>query len=102
MPYHPVAIGSLTLGGNIFLAPVAGYSDRSFRSICVDCGASFTYTEMVSAEALVRGSDKTEAIMKRAPNETSYAVQIFGGDAAVQFGGGLSFKCAEAVFAQIG
>ena len=66
MPYHPVAIGSLTLGGNIFLAPVAGYSDRSFRSICIDCGASFTYTEMVSAEALVRDNDKTERLLRKA------------------------------------
>ena len=80
MPYHPVAIGSLTLGGNIFLAPVAGYSDRSFRSICVDCGASFTYTEMVSAEALVRDNDKTESLLRKAENETAYAVQIFGGN----------------------
>ena len=80
MPYHPVAIGSLTLGGNIFLAPVAGYSDRSFRSICVDCGASFTYTEMVSAEALVRDNDKTERLLRKAENETAYAVQIFGGN----------------------
>lgn len=81
--YRPVDIGSLRIAGNLFLAPVAGYSDRAFRSVCRFGGADFAYTEMVSAEALVRGSDKTEAIMKRAPNETSYAVQIFGGDAAV-------------------
>ncbi|HKL84835.1 MAG TPA: tRNA dihydrouridine synthase DusB [Treponemataceae bacterium] len=78
--YHPVHIGSLVLPGNIFLAPVAGYTDRAFRSLCVDCGASFTYTEMVSAEALTRGSGKTEKILLRASNEYSYAVQIFGSD----------------------
>jgi len=78
--YHPVRIGPLTLGGNLFLAPVAGYSDRSFRSLCVEYGASFTYTEMVSAEALVRESEKTHAMMYRAPNEKQYAIQIFGGD----------------------
>ena len=83
MPYHPVAIGSLALGGNLFLAPVAGYSDRSFRSICVDCGASFTYTEMVSAEALVRDNDKTERLLRKAKNEAAYAVQLFGGNPAV-------------------
>lgn len=79
MLYHPVKIGTLELGGNLFLAPVAGYSDRSFRSICVENGASFTYTEMVSAEALVRKNIKTEALMARAANESAYAVQIFGG-----------------------
>ena len=69
--YRPVDIGSLHLGGNLFLAPVAGYSDRAFRSVCRLGGADFAYTEMVSAEALVRGSDKTALIMERAPGETS-------------------------------
>ncbi len=86
--YKPVTIhcplahseSAVHLEGNLFLAPVAGYSDRAFRALCVDGGANFTYTEMVSAEALVRGSDKTEVIMHRAENEQKYAVQIFGGD----------------------
>lgn len=77
--YHPVDIGSVHIPGNLFLAPVAGYSDRAFRSICRTCGASFTYTEMVSAEALVRGSGKTEELLTRAENEDIYAVQLFGG-----------------------
>ncbi len=84
--YKPVSIQcplskekySLTLDGNLFLAPVAGYSDRAFRTLCADGGANFSYTEMVSAEALVRGSGKTEQIMSRAENEKYYSVQIFG------------------------
>lgn len=83
MLYHSVDIGSLHLDGNLFLAPIAGYSDRAFRSLCVDCGASFCTTEMVSAEALTRNNLKTRELMKRAPNETKYAVQIFGGNADV-------------------
>ena len=74
--YRPVTIGNLTLPGNIFLAPVAGYSDRSFRSICVDWGADFTYTEMVSSEAYIRSSAKTEKLITRAHNERRYAGQI--------------------------
>lgn len=77
--YHDVMIGSVKLSGNLFLAPVAGYSDAAFRAICRDCGASLCYTEMVSSEALTRGSDKTHDIMLRAPNEDIYAVQLFGG-----------------------
>lgn len=80
MLYRPVKIGSIELNGNLFLAPVAGYSDRSFRSICVANGASFTYTEMVSAEALTRNNLKTEVLMRRAENEKVYSVQIFGGE----------------------
>lgn len=76
--YHPLKIGNIQLNGNLFLAPVAGYSDSAFRSVCIENGACFTYTEMVSAEALVRKNQKTEILMKRAYNEKAYAVQIFG------------------------
>ena len=78
--YHKVKIGNLELKGNLFLAPVAGYSDSAFRSVCIENGACFTYTEMVSAEALVRKNLKTEILMRRACNEAAYAVQIFGGE----------------------
>lgn len=78
--FHPVKIGNVQLNGNLFLAPVAGYSDIAFRSVCIENGAAFTYTEMVSAEALIRNNLKTETLMKRANNEKSYAVQIFGGE----------------------
>ena len=80
MLYHPVSIGNIQLKGNLFLAPVAGYSDAAFRSVCIENGACFTYTEMVSAEALVRKNLKTEILMRRACNEDAYAVQIFGGE----------------------
>ena len=62
------------------MAPVAGYSDAAFRSVCIENGACFTYTEMVSAEALVRKNLKTEILMRRAMNEKAYSVQIFGGE----------------------
>ena len=78
--YHPVKIGNIELKGNLFLAPVAGYSDSAFRSVCIENGACFTYTEMVSAEALVRKNLKTEILMRRACNEKAYSVQIFGGE----------------------
>ena len=81
--YHPVKIGNVELKGNLFLAPVAGYSDAAFRSVCIENGACFTYTEMVSAEALVRKNLKTEILMRRACNEKAYSVQIFGGDSEI-------------------
>jgi len=76
--YHPVSIGSLSLGGNIFLAPMADFSDSSYRSICADCGMDFGYTELISSEALVRDNKKTLGMIGRAPNEKAYSVQIFG------------------------
>ena len=94
--YRPVKIGPLELEGNLFLAPVAGYSDRGFRSLCVEQGADFTSTELVSAEALYRNPDRyglasgrdivstgaavSTALVSRAPNEKRYAIQLFAGE----------------------
>ncbi len=61
------------------MAPVAGYSDYAFRSVCYEGGADLAYTEMVSTEALTRSSEKTASLMQRSPNEKNLAVQIFGG-----------------------
>jgi len=75
-----MTIGSLELPGNIFLAPVAGYTDRIFRSICSDYGADFSCTELASAEALVRGGRATLDLVRRGESEKRYAVQLFGHD----------------------
>jgi nifR3 family TIM-barrel protein len=81
--YHPVTIGSVHCDGNLFLAPLAGYTDRAFRSICIDHGANLTYSEMVSAEGLARNSETTKNLTARAENETQLAIQIFMPDASV-------------------
>lgn len=75
----PIVLPSAVIPGNVLLAPMAGYTDAAFRSICVECGASLCFTEMVSAEALARGSRKTEALLRRAPNERLIGFQIFAG-----------------------
>lgn len=78
MLHHPVQIGTYTVPGNIFIAPVAGYSDAAYRSICLELGADFSFTELVSSEALVRNAAKTEILLRRFDNETTYAIQLFG------------------------
>ena len=78
--YRPVKIGSLELPGNLFLAPVAGYTDWTFRSICAEYGADFSFTELASAEALTRGGKATFDIIRRGEGEKRYAVQLFGHD----------------------
>jgi len=93
--YHPIKIGSLELQGNLFLAPVAGYTDRAFRSLCAEQGADFSFTELVSAEALYRtcgryglgGTDVPNAavqtavnLVRRGENEKRYAIQLFGAE----------------------
>jgi nifR3 family TIM-barrel protein len=85
--YHPLRIGPLTLPGNLFLAPVAGYTDRAFRSVCIDGGADFTCTELASSEALIRQGPeaKTGKLLVRAGNEARYAIQLFGADSDVMY-----------------
>ncbi len=78
--YHPVTIQDTTIGGNLFLAPLAGYTDVPFRTLCIEMGADMTFTEMVSTEGLFRGGEKTLTLLQRAPNEEQYAVQLFMGN----------------------
>jgi len=75
---HTIKTGSNTIiPGNLFLAPMAGFTDAAFRHICTEYGSDLCYTEMVSSEALARKSFKTKKILYKAENEANYAVQIF-------------------------
>lgn len=80
--YRPLQAGSLRIGGNLLLAPMAGYTDRAFRRICLDWGADLAFTEMVSCEGLVHNSQKTASLMDPARGEEHPAIQIFTGDPA--------------------
>ncbi len=75
-----ISSGALYIPGTLFLAPLAGCSDRAFRDICIEQGADFTFTEMVSAEGVVRGNSETVKLMHRADLEKLYAIQLFGSD----------------------
>ncbi|MBN2533591.1 MAG: tRNA dihydrouridine synthase DusB [Spirochaetales bacterium] len=75
----------MIIPGNIFLAPMAGFTNVSFRSICLEKGAFFTFTEMVSIEACARKSEKTlhfldRPVFKWNNLETIVGVQIFGAE----------------------
>ncbi|OOM71313.1 tRNA dihydrouridine synthase DusB [Clostridium sp. BL-8] len=71
-------IGNLTFENNIFLAPMAGVTDISFRGLCKEMGCGLVYTEMVSAKALYYGSENTQALLRIADEEKPVAAQIFG------------------------
>ncbi len=78
---HPVSIGNVNLPTNLFLAPLAGYTDKIYRSICLSKGAALAYTEMVSSEGVARDNDKTVVLMERGEGEKNLAVQLFMPDA---------------------
>lgn len=71
-------IGNVDIENDLFLAPMAGYTDVGFRKVCKDFGCGLTFTEMVSAKALIYDSKKTQELLLTAENETPKAVQIFG------------------------
>ncbi len=75
--YHPITIGNKTIKGNLFLAPMAGFTDVPFRRMCKSEGADFTFTEMVSAEGLIRNNSRSEKMLRRADGERQLGVQLF-------------------------
>ena len=66
--------------GNLILAPMAGITDMPFRALCKEQGASFTYTEMISAKALFYKNKNTLPLLQVAENEGPVAVQLFGSE----------------------
>lgn len=63
-------IGNVDLKNDLLLAPMAGYTDVGFRKICKDFGCALTYTEMISAKALIFDSKKTQELLFTQPQET--------------------------------
>ncbi|MGF7429970.1 tRNA dihydrouridine synthase DusB [Thermoanaerobacterium thermosaccharolyticum] len=72
-------IGDVEIKNNVFLAPMAGVTDKPYRLICKDMGCGFAYTEMVSAKGLYYGSENTE-FLTDIDDEENVALQIFGSD----------------------
>lgn len=71
-------IGNLKLENNVFLAPMAGVTDRAFRRITKPFGPALMYTEMVSGKALHYKNQRTEVLLTTEPEEQPVAAQIFG------------------------
>ncbi|ROT12868.1 tRNA dihydrouridine synthase DusB [Paramuribaculum intestinale] len=74
-------IGDIQLGQHpVLLAPMEDVTDESFRLICKEQGADFTYTEFVSADALIRNIAATTRKLNIRPAERPAAIQIYGRD----------------------
>ena len=73
-------IGPYTLRNNLILAPMAGVTDRPFRQLCKELGAGMAVSEMVSSNALLWGSRKTQRRIDHQGEIEPRAVQIAGAD----------------------
>ena len=72
-------IGNVELGNRpVMLAPMEDVTDSSFRLICKEQGADLTYTEFVSADALIRSIADTTRKLHIAEGERPTAIQIYG------------------------
>ncbi|MBW2186659.1 MAG: tRNA dihydrouridine synthase DusB [Deltaproteobacteria bacterium] len=83
MSNSKLKIGSLTLENNVVLAPMAGITNSPFRQICKQSGAGLVYSEMISANGLIRDGQRTVELLQRSPAETPFGVQLFGDDPTV-------------------
>jgi tRNA-dihydrouridine synthase B len=76
-------IGSVNLASPYAIAPMAGMTDTAFRRLVKrQGGCGLVVTEMVSAEGLVRGIDRTLEYAEYTEEERPVSIQIFGGDPA--------------------
>src|SRR6516164_1037692 len=79
MTRKPLQIGSLTLASRYLLAPLAGYTNLSFRLAVRELGGlGLATTDLVNARALMLQSRKTVELIQTCPEDRPVAVQIYG------------------------
>ena len=76
-------IGSHLLANRLFVAPMAGVTDRPFRQLCKKLGAGYAVSEMVASNALLWKSIKTQRRANHVGEFNPIAVQIAGADPAM-------------------
>ncbi len=73
-------IGNIEIKNQVVLAPMAGISNTSYRTIIKEMGAGLIYAEMVSDKAIMFDNDRTIELLKMRESERPIAQQIFGSD----------------------
>ena len=73
-------IRDIPVYGDALLAPMSGYSDLPFRSICRELGSAMSYTEFVPAPGILHGAEAVMRRLKFTPGERPITFQIFGPD----------------------
>ncbi len=76
-------IGPYSLRNNLFVAPMAGVTDRPYRQLCRHFGAGYAVSEMITANNALWDNAKTRRRMDHAGEPGPIAVQIAGSDPAM-------------------
>lgn len=80
---QPLRIGRHVLANRVFIAPMAGVTDRPFRRLCKSLGAGYAVSEMAASNALLWATEKTSRRINHDGEASPKAVQIAGGEAAM-------------------
>ena len=73
-------IGSHAVSNRLFVAPMAGVTDRPFRQLCRRLGAGYAVSEMVTSQSGLWASRKTQRRLDHEGEGSPIAVQIAGTD----------------------
>ena len=79
MEVHALKSGDVPIVNNLFLAPMAGFTDYAFRSVIVPLGVGLSFTELTSAKGLYYGARNNYSILRTDDYEKT-AAQIFGSE----------------------
>lgn len=81
MPLPPLHIGPLRLSTNLLLAPIAGYCDLAFRTICREFGGlGLACTDLLSPQGLLRGTATSLDLAKTNDFDKPVGMQLYGSD----------------------
>ncbi len=77
------SIGSVSIPNNLVLAPLAGYTDLSFRLLCREYGAGLCVSEMISCHGLVYKQKNTIQMLDSCKDDQPLSYQLFGSDPGI-------------------
>ncbi len=83
MQFKSPQINSLQLTSPVILAPMAGITSLPYRRIMKSFGASLVFSEMISANGLIRDGHKTRLLLTTCQEEFPFGIQLFGDDPVV-------------------
>ena len=83
MQNNILALQSLVLPNPVILAPMAGISNLPYRRIMKEHGAGLVFSEMVSANGLIRDGAASYALLESHSDEAPFGIQLFGDDPEV-------------------
>jgi nifR3 family TIM-barrel protein len=92
---HPFLPGNFNIAGNLVLAPMDGYSDWPFRSLCRELGSAISYTEFVKAEDVLDRPHYIEKKLYFTEEERPVFFQLYGHDSGKLLAAALQLQALQ-------